>query len=409
MAHGKETVIYVTRDIERAIGMVPNDSYYIVSNTTPFGESVRTQHPDFVRLIDDGKDESAGTGDLMKDPATQELFQEVFRKTGSRPYLMVFKNTARIEPIAKENGWTLINPSAAASEKVENKISQIAWLGELERLLPPHRLEFVKNVRPDKKPFILQWAHGHTGGGTVLISDEQDLSALKARFPERRCRVTAYVPGPSFTLNVVVTPEKIITSSISYQITGEQPFTASSFATIGNDWGLAHKSLSQEDRQAMHNMAMEIGFRMQKDFWRGLFGIDVIKDAATGKIHLIEVNARQPASTSFESELQLRAREKGAVGLTTFEAHLMALVGHPVSKPLIEIRDGAQILQRVTEETRSVSRETIGALELEGFRAIPYSNASLNSDLLRIQSPVSIMSEHGSFNDIGKKIIERLR
>jgi hypothetical protein len=43
---------------------------------------------------------------------------------------------------------------------------------------------------------------------------------------------------------------------------------------------------------------------MSAQGWRGLFGIDVIKDLERNAIHLIEINARQPASTSFEAKLQ---------------------------------------------------------------------------------------------------------
>ncbi len=409
MASLKETVIYVTRDIERAAGMVPSEHYLIVSNLTSYGEKLQKQHPDFITLIDDGQDESAGTGDLMKRPETQEAFQRSFKRTGSQPYMLVFKNTARIEPIAKEQGWNIINPSAAASEKVENKISQIAWLGDLEKHLPAHKIEFMKNVRWENKPFILQWAHGHTGGGTVLIDSAESLEALKAKFPERRCRITAFVPGPAFTLNAVVTPERIMPSSISYQITGRQPFTDSPFATVGNDWGYAAKALNHEDKQAIQNLAIEIGLKMQKEAWRGLFGVDVIKDASNGKIYLIEVNARQPASTTFESHLQELARANGAFGMTTFEAHLSALLGHPITKPLIEVRDGAQIIQRIAKDVRSVSPDIIGALELDGFKTVLYNNTHDNSDLLRIQSTSSIMKGHNEFNDVGEKILLSLK
>ena len=404
MASQKETVIYVTRDIERALGMQPNSHYHIVSNRTIYGEKTEKLYPGCVTLIDDGSDESAGTGDLMSHPATAELFAKIAQADNAKPYLLIFKNTARIEPIARAHNWTLINPPAATSEKIENKISQVMWLAELERLLPPHRIEFMKNVRWDGKPFILQWAHGHTGGGTLLIDSSQALEDIRAKFPDRRCRVTTYIEGPSFTMNVVVAPEKVLPSAISYQITGLPPFTDSRFATIGNDWGLAAKILSPEDKQHITDMAMEIGARMQKEYWRGLFGIDVIKETATGKIYLIEINARQPASTTFESRLQEARRAKGATGMTTFEAHLAALLGHPLPQPLIEVADGAQIIQRVTKDIRSIASDAIGTLELDGFTAIPYENTDDNSDLLRIQSDHAVMQNHGELNEAGQSI-----
>lgn len=409
MASTKETILYITRDIERALGMAPNENYRIVSNRTGYGESIVKQYPDFVTLIDDEGDGSAGTGELMRSSETLELIARLSKTSGARPYILVFKNTARIEPLAREQSWTLVNPPAATSENIENKISQIAWLGDLGKYLPPHRIEFMKNVRWDGKPFILQWAHGHTGGGTVLVKSDAELTALKTRFPERRSRVSAYIDGPSFTVNVVVTPERIITGSPSYQITGLAPFTDSPFATIGNDWGLAAKILTQDDKNHIRTLADEIGVKMQKDYWRGLFGIDLLKEAGTGKFFLIEINARQPASTTFESNLQEMRRAEGALGLTTFEAHIAALMGKPVLKPLIEVTDGAQIIQRVTQNTKTVSDDVIGSIELDGFKTVPYENTTANTDLVRIQSKTSVMSGHNEFNDVGQKIILDLK
>lgn len=413
MASAKETVIYVTRDIERALGTQPAANYLVVSNRTAYGEAVQKRHPHFVTLVESGRDDatgaSVGTGDLMADPKTLEVFSKTSRAAGMKPYILVFKNTARIEPVAREHGWTLINPPAATSEKIENKISQIPWLGELERYLPAHRIEFMKNIRWEGKPFIIQWAHGHTGAGTLLVRSDQELSALKLKFPERRGRVSSYIEGPSFTLNVVVTPERISQSGISYQITGLAPFTDSPFATIGNDWGLALKMLSAEDKAWIRKLADEVGAKMQKEYWRGLFGIDVIKDSSTGKLFLIEINARQPASTTFESHLQEMRRSSGANGLTTFEAHLAALLGQPVTKPLIEIDDGAQIIQRITKNAKDVPSDIIEALERDGFTAIPYENTGENNDLLRIQSKKGIMAAHNGFNDIGERIMLALK
>lgn len=409
----KETIIYVTREIERALGMAPNEHYRIVTNRTTYGESIQKQYPDFVTLITDPENpgqESLGTGDLMRHPETEKLVADLTQKTGARPYILVFKNTARIEPLARERGWLLINPPAATSEKIENKVSQVTWLGELEPRLPSHGLSFTKSIVWRGTPFVIQWAHGHTGTGTILIDDETKLVSLKERFPDRRCRVTDFVKGPSFTVNAIVTPEQTAISSVSYQITGLAPFTASRFATIGNDWSVAKTLLSPSDLADIKKLAEDLGEKMRREFWRGLFGIDLIKDAATGKLYLIEVNARQPASTTFESNLQERQRAEGhSQGLTTLEAHISALLGQPLRQQLIQIIDGAQIVQRVTPTVKSVREDAIGSLELAGYQTISYPNTAENEDLLRVQSLDGIMKGHDELNDKGKEIAETLK
>ena len=410
MSGRKPTIVYVTREIERALGMTPSEAYRIVTNHTSYGETVARQFPNFVSLVGASGGE-AGTGDLLSDPATGEILNKLAQADGVRPYIMIFKNTARIEPIAKAHDWTIINPPAATSEKVENKISQVMWLGSVERFLPPHRIEFAKNVAWIGKPFVLQWAHGHTGGGTILMRSAEELAEIKAKFPERRCRVTEYVDGDSFTMNVIVTPDKVLPGSISYQITGLKPFTDAPFATVGNDWDFAHAALTALEKRTIENMALELGAKMQKEQWRGLFGIDIIRDSASGKIYLIELNARQPASTTFESQLQEAKRQAGAPEardrMTTFEAHVAALLGEPV-RELIPVTDGSQIVQRVTEQRKSLPMDIVGTLELDGFAAIPYDNTDPNADLLRIQSKTGIMSGHNKLNENGMLIATAL-
>jgi hypothetical protein len=216
------------------------------------------------------------------------------------------------------------------------------------------------------------------------------------------------VRGPSFTVNVVVASNKILVGNISYQITGMLPFTDNMFATVGNDWSVPHGLLDQNEIDYIYEMAHKIGTKMNISGWRGLFGIDVIRDDDKNVIHLIEINARQPASTTFESTLQLKNRAHGVAGITTFEAHIKALQGESISEDLIPINDGAQILQRVTQKVSLVSSEKITSLQALGLTIVSYVNTMHNEDLVRIQSDRGLVETHGRFNERGKKILEVL-
>lgn len=402
----KRTIIYVTREIERALGMPLSRNYRIITNRTEYGEKVREQYPEFVTLIEDVSGELIGTGDLLKHAETEKLIAALTQGDGVRPDLLVFKNTARIEPLVKERGWSLLNPPAELSERIENKVSQVMWLGELESYLPPHSLQYMKNVKWNGTPFVIQWAHGHTGDGTILIDSEEILKNIQAKFPERRTRVTEYVRGPSFTVNVVVTAENIDVGSISYQITGLAPFTDSRFSTVGNDWGVVKDILTSSDLKTLQSLVEGLGAKMQKENWRGLFGVDLIKDTESKRLLLIEINARQPASSPFESDLQNERRKNGADGMTTFEAHIAALLGEPLDKAIIEIEDGAQIIQRVTKDVQTIPEDAVGSLELAGYNVVTYENTKEKADLLRIQSANSIMAGDGAFNAKGKEIAD---
>jgi hypothetical protein len=347
-----QPIVYVTRDIERALGMTPGPAYRVVTNRTLFAESVRTQYPEWVTLIDSQTGDPLGTAGLLGHEATTKLVKSI---NGS---ILVFKNTIHIEPIATTQGWKILNPPAVLAETIENKVSQITWLGELgAKYLPAYRVETVKDMVWQKNPIVIQWAHGHTGEGTHVVHTEAELKALRDKFPDRTCRTLRYIHGPSFTVNVVVTADKILVGNVSYQITGLSPFTDNEFSTVGNDWSVTHSLLAEAEVAYIERMAVDIGSKMQKDGWRGLFGLYVIRDDAENTLYMIEINARQPASTTFESFLQNEFRSHGLSGCTTFEAHIAALRRESVAAPLIPVNDGAQILQRITKTVKSVASD----------------------------------------------------
>ena len=395
MASEQTNIVYVTRDIERALGKTPEGNYHIITNRTPYAEEIKLKYPMHVLLVD--SPEILDTYELLLDPEVQNII------TTFKAQVLVFKNTIHIEQLCYEKGWTLLNPSAELSEKIENKITQVKWLGELSSLLPPHKIELVKDIKWNKNAFILQWAHGHTGEGTILISNEKELEELKTKFPHREARITDFIKGPMFTVNIVVTETIILLGNISYQITGILPFTENALSTIGNDWSVTHTILNESHIIRFNELAEKVAQKMQSSGWRGLFGIDVIYDEERDNLHLIEINARQPASTTYESKLQDEVNMFGVPGINTFDAHLSTLLHLPIKTSLIPINDGAQILQRVTNQIKKVdTKKIIDA----GYNVINYSNKKINADLVRIQSKLGIMEAHNKFNKRGKEILE---
>lgn len=267
--------------------------------------------------------ERAGYLPHLSGKETLELLKEV--KPGQK--IIVFKNNPAIERYCNEHNIILLNPSAELAEKIENKITQVEFLGELASFLPKFSIQKVKDITWPT-PFILQWAHGHTGEGTFLVTD---LSQVKD-FPERECKITEVLKGPTFTVNIVV-GDTIEIGNISYQITGLKPYTDNPYATVGNDWSLATQIAPKED---IMSLAQKIGEKMKDAGWKGLFGIDVL---LADRLYLIEINARQPASATYESTLQKTN--------TIFDNHIKALTGQPLHKNTV-ITEGAQIVDRRT-------------------------------------------------------------
>jgi predicted ATP-grasp superfamily ATP-dependent carboligase len=369
----KNPVVYITKDKERAEGMPENEMYSIV------------------------------TGDGSMD--TLELLSAAELPKGTN--VLVFKNTKQIEEMAEAKGLNLLNPSAELAEKIENKITQVSLLGDLAEILPPHHITLVKKITKETSG-VVQWAHSHTGGGTIHIQKESDLKNIQDKFPEREARVTTFIKGPMFTANVVVAPDQILIGNISYQITGLAPFTDNPFSTIGNDWSIPFTILTEKHLEDFAAMTTRVGEKLRNEGWKGLFGIDIVYDEERDQLFLIEINARQAASTTYESQLQEKARALGVPGITTFEAHLAALTDSPITEPLIVINDGAQIIQRVTANIKKVDVEKTDKIKNAGYKVITYKNKKPNADLVRIQSDRGIMETHNKFNTRGKLIEELL-
>ena len=386
-----QPIIYIARDIERALGQEPKDGYFIITNSSPYALEIQKKYPNNIYLIN--SDKILDTYELLLLSEVQKII------TDHDSQILVFKNTIHIEQLCKEKKWKLLNPSAVLSEKIENKTTQVAWLEDLSSLLPPHKISLVKNIIWNEKFLIIQWSHSHTGDGTILIQNEKDLDLLKEKFPHRQARVSDFIKGPMFTVNAIVTDQKILIGNISYQITGMLPFTENIFSTVGNDWSLPYSILNDSHIKKIEEIAQKIGEKMRRDGWEGLFGIDVIYDEERDSIRLIEINPRQPASTTYESELQISLDLKGS---TIFKAHILSLTNSPIENPIIPINDGSQIIQRVTKNSSKIdSQKIIDA----GYKVIKYNNLKSNSDFLRIQSSKGIMESHNKFNKRGKEIL----
>ncbi len=419
LALNKQPIVYIARDIERALGLGKEyENYHIITNSTPFAKSLTSTtdaEPPLknITLIPGLK--PLDTHELLAHPTTIEILKHL-----GQPGVLVFKNTPAIERLCFEQGFNLLNPPAELSRTVEEKISQLDWLGDLERFLPPHTRLILKDISyteacaklssPPHEGFILQFNRAHTGSGTMHIRLERDLEPLYKQFPNRPVRLTRFVRGPMFTSNNVVWGDTILVGNINYQITGLTPFTDRPFATIGNDWALPHELLSPKLKNEYHAIATAVGKKLAYDGWKGLFGIDVILDEDSQKLYLIEINARQPASTTYESLLQEKERaQTPSAGLTTFEAHLGGLLNLPYSnEKLVAVTDGAQIIQRVCAEPLFHIRRAKKVLREHGYNVILYPNTEIGDDLLRIQSAKRLMKAHNTLNEAGTAIAREL-
>jgi len=258
-------VFYVTRDIERALGMdlnIPN--FFIISNYSDFAKGIADKH-DNVFLIKEEK--ILDTWELLKHKEVQKYISRDLH-TGLenlQPNIIIFKNTPQIERICKENNLNLLNPSADLSNKIEEKVSQLEWAEELKKYFPKYEVKQCKDIKWKNKEFILQFNRSHTGSGTFLIKSKKQIQEIKEKFPLREARIADYIEGPLLTNNNIVWDKKILLGNINYQITGLKPFTDKQFTGVGNDWALPHKILSDKQIDEYYKIAKKVGEKMMKD------------------------------------------------------------------------------------------------------------------------------------------------
>ena len=415
----KRRLFYVCRDVERAfVSGLSLGNYYIITNSNTYSAKLAKTNNNIILIKNK---QPLDTAELLEHPETKRLIQP-------KDLVVVFKNNAIVKNICQKNKWQLLNPDFKLADEIESKISQIKWLGKLTKYLPPHKVGLCQNINWGGEKFILQFNHSHTGTGTFLINSKKQLVELKNKFPNREVRTMKFINGPVLTNNNVVWGEKTLIGNINYQITGLSPFTDNKFTTIGNDWALPIRLLNRKQAQSYKKIIINIGTKMAKDGWKGLFGVDMIMDEKSGQLYLLEINARQPASATFESQLQHNvipselayASDEESIpkkqdrdpsprkgfGMTklttTFEAHLASLLNMPNKNyKLISIDKGAQIIQRVT---KNISNPKFNLKNKSILNVINYKNKTIGSDLIRIQCQEGLMAKHNVLNKLGKNI-----
>lgn len=380
--HSREVFFYATLDPERALGLedvLPN--YTIIC---PYSSQLTERlKKDGVNVVVLEENMNAKSVDRIVKKGTYGILQTQFVKNyindkvkelcpGSnpghvggptphiRPHILVLKNSELIEDLCIKNKWHLIAPKAKIAEKFENKISQFNLLksvveypksaiSTVEELLTSDvnkiRSDFNKiidirgQVQAPQK-FVLQFNKGHSGNSTFFIKSKNDIKRFFKLYPKREVKISEYIKGKTYTLNCLVLGSgDIVTGSISEQITGLKKATNNPHTTVGNDFGAARK-LIKKNIKSIIDIAESVGHTLFKNGYRGLFGIDVIIQAGSGKVYFIELNTHQPASIPFETKIHRKINKMPLL------AYLILGRLEAVSPPIILPISARQVIYR---------------------------------------------------------------
>lgn len=394
----KNLVVFVSAHYERALGLpYAMPGLYGITLASDYARAAAHARNDIFFIE---SNELLSTRELLEHPRTAEIMREIEIRHNAAPAILVFKNNSAIERICETRGWRLLNTKNSLTNTIEEKIPQIEWLGDLAGLLPPYTTGPLKNLSFTGERFVVQFNHSHSGEGTHLISSGEDLSRLAEKFPEREVRTLAYIEGPTFTNNNIVTDSGVLLGNISYQITGIAPFTDKPFASVGNDWGFARAQLSSKEYADFLDIARRVGEKMRSAGYRGAYGIDAVLEESTGKWYLLEINARQPSSVPTETYLQIKS---GSDGVSIFEAHLSALLGVDIPAPLTEIRIGAQLIARKNTSLLKLPTGAENALREIAIFVAPAEARDNGDELVRVRFDKSVIENHKQLNELGAR------
>ncbi|HEQ65315.1 MAG TPA: ATP-grasp domain-containing protein, partial [bacterium] len=306
-----EKIFYFCNDSERAVGIENYfTDYHIIC--IDYNETVDYMINDGVKVFSLEKERGEfnpifrSTYKLMQDDLALDYVKKNISK-GEIPNIIVFKPSKKIEKLVDKYGWKLLNPDSSYNRKYERKISQYRLLSKEDKSIFPKsvvdRLEslgYEELVKKLGERFVIQYNIGHTGSSTVYIDNKEDFDLEQGKSGKKIARIAEYIEGRAWTLNAVVTRFGTFYGGLSYQITGIKECTSGSGATVGNDWGLS-SLLSEKQISEIERIVKIVSDKLHSEGYRGMFGFDFVESKSDGRIYLIEVNMRQPASTSMHT------------------------------------------------------------------------------------------------------------
>ncbi len=306
-------IFYLCNDPERALGLedLIKNFHIICIDSPPFIKLARMKGINIYSLAEAKKNVNPtyrSSSQLLKDKKVLKYINSNTPK-GQKTHIMVFKISLEIEELCKKLNYKILNTTSALNKKFELKISQYNSLNNMSRSFPKTIISTLNKTTYSElnkklgEKFVIQYNRGHTGNSTVFITNEKEYKEERIKFPNRLARIAQYIEGEIYTLNLCITRFGMLYGGLSYQITGMKGLTSKQGGTVGNDWLYPQKLLKKTQIQ-LQDIVNKIQDNMFKSGYRGLLGIDIVV-TRTNKIYLLEINARQPASTSMHTKLML--------------------------------------------------------------------------------------------------------
>lgn len=306
----EKPLVYISSDIERGIGLekLLKNFYFACAESSPIFDQV--ENGKFC-LRNENDLDSKSTLDIVKNANFKIWIEEITK--GKEFYAQSFQfNKPVIDRLNELNG-ILLNNSPELNRKFESKLRFAKLASENNIPVPKYLIsniseinfEDVKRNLNNQNKFVIQIDLSHTGEGSYFVNNEKEFEDIKSKLAGNEVKISEYIEGETYTINSCITKNGIWTAGLQYQITGIKELTPGEGSTIGNDFTKGSKILENVNMKfQILEISKKIGTLMQKEEYKGLFGIDfVIKN---DEIFVIEVNARQTANIPFQTKLELK-------------------------------------------------------------------------------------------------------
>lgn len=429
-----QPIFYVTNEVGNGIGLetvLPNyhivclDDHPLVDILVKSGASVFCLE----KVLGTKNVLFRNSGLILDQPAVLSFIKE--KSKGEQPWILFFKPQRKIEIVAQKNNFNLIGNQVRLNRLFEDKLSFFGTSKKSNIKVPKGEIlkfsegKFVDLAKKYGEKLVIQFGRGWAGNSTFFVSNEKEFKNLQLKFGRLTVKVNEFIKGKTVLNNAVIFRDRVFVSEPALQIKSDEVLTSTQAGTGGRRWP---SGLGQKEKEEINKMTVQVGRLMERQGYRGFFGLDFLIDESTNEILLSENNARLTASVPFYTKLELGA---GAFPLLGF--HLLAFI----SQGKTEESDftppqicGSEIVAR---NTQNVPVRILGSVKtglyhknFEFERESAFLQAEQEDDfwletvsegrivnpeieIARIDTLASVCDKDGSLKQEYKKILERIK
>lgn len=257
-------------------------------------------------------------------------------------YFLCFGTPRFLEEIQDQLGsqMAILSPPSRLRAIFSDKLLQYNSFRELRLPLPLTEMISLKHqdysrlAKKFGKKFVVHLPHGDQGSGTFFCNCSDDFLEVRNLFSNLQADISSFVDGSSFNMHAVIidfqNTVEVIPSQPSLQIVGVKGLSRRDTIWSGNDFSSIADILNKSAIEEMARQIKAIGKWMGSLGWRGIFGVDFVRDNS-GVFFPLDINARFQGSTQVLVEGCLK---EGLIPITVL--HVWQFIKHPISSSFLD-------------------------------------------------------------------------